>query len=241
VGHPVPSELVGVSVLDSDGKCEANDRVIEMVNLAQALLAKKSYKHQYPHCWRSKTRLMFRAMAQWFIPRDKNNLREKMQESIDDINWVPAWGENRVRADIASRSDSCISRQRVWGIPLPAFYDETRNALLGERVIRSVAKNIAQHWSGFWFESDEETLLNGVKLPDGFSAEKLKKCRDSLGVWIDSGHSQRRCIWKGVINIADGFNRRCGQASFLGKKLLHLKYPDPWFYCRRSHENNFKK
>ncbi|MDR1457534.1 MAG: isoleucine--tRNA ligase [Puniceicoccales bacterium] len=190
----IPSELVGASVLDSDGRCEANDRVIEMLNLAQALLAKKSYKHQYPHCWRSKTPVIFRAMAQWFIALDKNNLRGKMQESVGGVNWVPAWGENRIRAAIASRNDWCISRQRVWGIPLPAFYDETGNALLDERVIRSVAKKIGQHGSGFWFESDEETLLDGIKLPDGFSAKKLKKCMDSLDVWIDSGNSHRAVL-----------------------------------------------
>jgi isoleucyl-tRNA synthetase len=82
--------LVGISVLDSDGKCKANDKVIEMLNLERALLAKKPYGHQYPYCWRSKTPVIFRAIAQWFIALDKNNLRERMQTSVGDVNWVPA-------------------------------------------------------------------------------------------------------------------------------------------------------
>ncbi|MDR2778839.1 MAG: isoleucine--tRNA ligase [Puniceicoccales bacterium] len=190
----VPMELVGVSVLDSDGKCEANDKVIEMLNLAQALLAKKLYKHQYPHCWRSKTPVIFRAMTQWFIALDKNNLRDKMQTSVGGVNWIPAWGENRIRAAIASRNDWCISRQRAWGIPLPAFYDKDGNALLDEQVIRNVAKKIGQWGSDFWFEADEETLLDRIRLPNGFIAKKLKKCMDSLDVWIDSGNSHRAVL-----------------------------------------------
>jgi isoleucyl-tRNA synthetase len=185
----LPRELVGVSVLDVGGKCAANDRVIDLLRGRGALLAVRSYSHQYPHCWRSKTPVIFRAVPQWFIALDVGNLIDRMREAVGKVNWVPPWGENRIRAAIESRSDWCISRQRAWGIPLPIFYNEAGEALLDEGVVRQLAKKIGQRGSDFWFEADESELLASIDLPKGWSAEGLRKCTDSLDVWIDSGNS----------------------------------------------------
>ncbi|MDR1432747.1 MAG: isoleucine--tRNA ligase [Puniceicoccales bacterium] len=190
----IPAELVGISVLDADGECAANDKIIEMLSKAGALLARKQYEHQYPHCWRSKTPIIFRAMAQWFIALDENGLREKMLEAAEKVNWIPAWGKNRIRAAIASRTDWCISRQRAWGIPLPVFYNGNGDALLDEVVVREVAKKIGQRGSDFWFDATEEDILDGIKLPSGWNVGPLKKCTDSLDVWIDSGNSHRAVL-----------------------------------------------
>ncbi|MDR1413542.1 MAG: isoleucine--tRNA ligase [Puniceicoccales bacterium] len=190
----IPAKLVGVSVLDADGKCDANDVVVEMLEAANALLAKQVHRHQYPHCWRSKTPVIFRAMAQWFIALDKNNLREKMQEAVGKVNWVPAWGEQRIRAAIASRTDWCISRQRAWGIPILVFYGENGDWLLDEGVIRQIAKKIGKFGSDFWFDSSEEEILSGISLPAGWLVKNMKKCTDSLDVWIDSGNSHRAVL-----------------------------------------------
>jgi isoleucyl-tRNA synthetase len=190
----IPSQLVGVSVLDINGKCAANGKVIEMLESGNSLLAKERYKHQYPHCWRSKVPVIFRAMSQWFISLDRDGLRGKMQEAVSGVNWVPAWGENRIRAAINSRSDWCISRQRAWGIPLPIFWDGDGHALLDERVIREVAKKIGQRGSDYWFEASVEEILHGIRLPLGWTTVGLKKCTDSLDVWIDSGNSHRAVL-----------------------------------------------
>ena len=192
----MPSDLIGLSVLDDGKSCEASDKVIEKLKQCGALLAEERYVHQYPHCWRSKTPVIFRAVKQWFISLDKGNLRQKMQEAVGEVRWTPSWGENRIRAAIDSRTDWCISRQRAWGTPLPVFYDNEGNALLDEEVIRKIAQKIGQLGSDFWFKASEEELLDGIELPDGWDAKKLKKCTDTLDVWIDSGNSHQAVLKK---------------------------------------------
>jgi isoleucyl-tRNA synthetase len=202
----VPAELVGVSVLEGKpGKCPANDKVLEILTARGALLANTPYSHQYPHCWRSKTPVVFRAMDQWFIGLDKplggkhhlppgapaaqtTTLREKAAASINSVKWIPATGENRIGGAIASRPDWCISRQRAWGVPIPAFFGPHGQAHLEPSVIRALADKFERGGSNLWFEQDAEQLLADIPHAHHWP-RPLKKSTDTLDVWIDSGSS----------------------------------------------------
>jgi isoleucyl-tRNA synthetase len=192
----IPEALVGVSVLDRNGHSEANDLILERLKRENALLGVELCVHSYPHCWRSKTPVIFRAMDQWFIALDKHGMREDAQRAISQVKWIPDYGENRIRGSVSTRPDWCISRQRAWGVPLPVFFDEKGEALLDASVIRAVAKKIEQWGSNFWFDHDGEEILQGIDLPENFRGKKLKKGTDTLDVWIDSGTSHYAVLKK---------------------------------------------
>ena len=186
----IPARLVGCSVLEAKpGVCPANDRVLGLLLEKGTLLHQAPYDHSYPHCWRSKTPVVFRAVDQWFIALDREGAREQTLKAIDEVTWLPAWGENRIRGTVASRPDWCISRQRSWGVPIPAFYNEEGQPLLDAGVIRALADRVATEGTQFWFEEDDHTLAAQLPLPEGWSANRLTKGHDTLDVWIDSGVS----------------------------------------------------
>lgn len=194
----VPTELVGLSVLDTDKKpSDANLEVLRITAANGSLIAKKKFVHSYPHCWRSKTPVVFRAMDQWFIALDKNGDRAAALESLKDVNFIPNWGENRIRAAVENRTDWCISRQRTWGVPIPAFYDENGGAYMDADVIRAISKKVAVAGTDLWFEKTASEILDGIHLPSNWpSAEKLSCGNDTLDVWIDSGSSHRAVLQK---------------------------------------------
>lgn len=193
----VPAELVGVSVLETEGKCPANIAVLGILTRENALLKVVRYKHQYPHCWRSKTPVVFRAMDQWFVGLDRQDMRQQVLSAIDKVQWVPSWGENRIRAAVENRPDWCISRQRSWGVPIPAFYDADGNALLDGDVIRALADKVeSQGGTNIWFKQSAEELLSDIAVPAEFQGKKLAKGSDTLDVWIDSGCSHRAVLPK---------------------------------------------
>jgi isoleucyl-tRNA synthetase len=159
-----------------------------------ALLHQENYHHSYPHCWRSKTPIIFRAMDQWFIKIDHHQFRKTALAEIDRVSWIPDWGVNRIKGAVQSRPDWCISRQRSWGVPLPAFYDAKGEAILHKEVINNVAKLIEQHGSNVWFEKSAAELWALVKPANWPGPEAVAKSNDTLDVWIDSGSSSRAVI-----------------------------------------------
>ncbi|MBE6414126.1 MAG: isoleucine--tRNA ligase [Verrucomicrobiaceae bacterium] len=192
----IPAELVGISVLENEsGRSAANGAVLEILNNKGALLKIEKIAHQYPHCWRSKTPVIFRAMDQWFVALDKDNLRNEALDAISSVEWLPARGENRIRGAVESRPDWCISRQRAWGVPIPAFYGKDKQAFLDADVIEAIADKVESYGTNFWYNSSEEEILKDIKFPENWgNASDLKKGTDTLDVWIDSGSSHIACL-----------------------------------------------
>ncbi len=170
------SELVGVHVFKS------NARIIEILDESGHLLGQEVYKHSYPHCWRSKTPIIFRAVEQFFISLD--TLRGQALAEIDKVEWLPAWGRNRIYGTVESRPDWCISRQRTWGVPLPVFFSESGEVIISSELALKVADLVEKEGTNVWFEKTDAELAGLLGLPAG-----VKKCRDTLDVWIDSGCS----------------------------------------------------
>ncbi len=160
----------------------ANILVVEALEERDGLLAMANLSHSYPHCWRHKTPLIFRATPQWFIAMDKAGLRDKAVEEIGQVAWTPAWGENRIREMVAGRPDWCISRQRSWGVPIAVFVDKQEQELHPDtpRLMREVADRIEAEGLEAWFDLDPAELL-------GDQAGQYDKVTDILDVWFDSG------------------------------------------------------
>src|SRR3984885_2930352 len=190
----MPAEMVGKSTLSKHGKSDANEAVLHELRVRHALLHQENYHHSYPHCWRSKTPIIFRAMDQWFIQIDHDQFRQQALAEIDRVNWIPDWGVNRIKGAVQSRPDWCISRQRSWGVPIPAFYDANGNAILDAQIVRIVADLIEKHGSNIWFEKSAVELWSLVRPKDWKGAEAATKSNDTLDVWIDSGSSSRAVI-----------------------------------------------
>ncbi|MEC8420911.1 MAG: isoleucine--tRNA ligase [Verrucomicrobiota bacterium] len=190
----IPDELVGLSVLEKANGCMANQKVLEILERDNRLLAKENHHHQYPHCWRSKTPVVFRAMDQWFVSLDKNDLRSNCIEKLQEVNFTPEWGSNRIKGFLESRPDWCISRQRAWGVPIPVFFDKEGNPLLDANLIRHLASKVEKHGSDLWFSSEEDSLIDGYELDDPWKGKELFKGKDTLDVWIDSGCSHRSVL-----------------------------------------------
>ncbi len=204
----VPADLVGLTTLETvedlatKKPAPANLGVLKKLADAGALLAKAKYPHSYPHCWRSKTPIIFRAVDQWFVSLDKAGHRQVALKEITKIaeaqGWIPAWGEARIRGAVESRPDWCISRQRSWGVPIIAFYGPDKKPYLDAGVVRAVADKVATKGSNFWYDAKPAEILAGVKLPADWPAADTLNCgRDTLDVWIDSGSTQAAVLKRG--------------------------------------------
>ena len=196
VEQQMPAELVGKSILEKHGKSDANETVLHELRIRHVLLHQENYHHSYPHCWRSKTPVIFRAMDQWFIKIDHDKFRETALAEIDRVKWIPDWGVNRIKGAVQSRPDWCISRQRTWGVPIPAFYDAKGEPMLDAQIVRNAADLIEQHGSNVWFEKSAAELWALVKPANWTGAEAVAKSSDTLDVWIDSGSSSRAVLMR---------------------------------------------
>ncbi len=168
----------------------ANQAVIAKLAEHGNLVASKSVSHSYPHCWRCKRAIIYRSTEQWFISMEKNDLRRRALEAINQVQWVPSWGRERIYGMVENRPDWCISRQRVWGVPIAVFYcRQCGRALVDEALMTRVADIFRERGADVWFAEEAEFFLPpGTACPacghEGFSKET-----DILDVWFDSGVS----------------------------------------------------
>ncbi len=162
----------------------ANDEIIDVLKARNQLVHVENITHSYPHCWRHKTPIIFRATPQWFIGMEQNGLREAALREVGRTRWLPEWGEARIRAMLENRPDWCISRQRTWGVPIPLFVHVESGKLhpRTDELIEAVAQRIEQKGVEAWFELDPAELL-------GDEAKDYEKITDTLDVWFDSGVS----------------------------------------------------
>src|SRR5208282_2289762 len=196
VDQQMPAGMVGKSILEKHGKSDANEAVLHELRVRHALLHQENYHHSYPHCWRSKTPIIFRAMDQWFIKIDHDKFREQAVAEIDRVKWIPDWGVNRIKGAVQSRPDWCISRQRTWGVPIPAFYDAKGEPILDAQIVRNAADLFEKHGSNVWFEKSADELWSLLKPKGWKGAEAAAKSNDTLDVWIDSGSSSRSVLMR---------------------------------------------
>ena len=161
---------------------KVDDAVLEALGRNNALVFQSKIFHSYPHCWRTKTPLIFRATPQWFISMDEKGLLDDAKEAVKGVKWTPAWGQNRMEGMLNNSPDWCVSRQRTWGVPIALFINKETQELHPEtpRLIEEVAQRIEKEGMDAWFELDAAELL-------GEEAEKYSKVTDTLDVWFDSG------------------------------------------------------
>ncbi len=161
---------------------KANDHVIQVLKDHGTLLHQSTLRHSYPHCWRHKTPVIFRATPQWFIGMDHNGLRQHAMDEIKKVKWIPDWGQNRIEAMVGNRPDWCISRQRTWGVPIALFVHKESGELhpRTSELLEAVAKGVEKEGVDYWFDREGKDFL-------GDEAGDYDKVKDILDVWFDSG------------------------------------------------------
>ncbi|NWO02297.1 MAG: isoleucine--tRNA ligase [Idiomarinaceae bacterium] len=161
---------------------KANEPIVDKLREVGNLMHAESYRHSYPHCWRHKTPIIFRATPQWFISMDKKGLRAGALEQIKKVGWFPEWGQSRIESMVEGRPDWCISRQRTWGNPIAIFVNRETDELHPNtlELMEKVAQLIEKEGVQAWFDLEPETLL-------GDEADQYRKVTDTLDVWFDSG------------------------------------------------------
>ncbi len=189
------TEIVGDKDLEGVPYYKGNKIVIEKLQNCGALLAAADINHSYPHCWRCKNPVIYRATPQWFVKVDK--FRAETLDAIKGVKWIPASGEARISNMVEGRSDWCISRQRAWGVPIPVFYcEDCGEVIVSDETIENVAKIFEKESSDAWVKRTAEELL-----PEGFVCPKcgkkhIRKEKDIMDVWFDSGVTWRAVVEK---------------------------------------------
>ncbi|MCW8833461.1 MAG: class I tRNA ligase family protein, partial [Colwellia sp.] len=175
---------------------KANNSVVEVLQEKGALMHHHAFEHSYPHCWRHKTPIIFRATPQWFIAMDKKDLRSNSLQEIEKTQWIPDWGQSRIEKMVEGRPDWCISRQRTWGVPIALFIHKDTGALHPRSIelIEDVAKRVEKEGIQAWFDLEASELI-------GDDANEFIKVPDTLDVWFDSGTTHHS-----VINAREEFD-----------------------------------
>lgn len=183
------TELVGGQSLE-----EASKTVFRVLTESGRLLGKMKLTHSYPHCWRCKKPVIFRATDQWFVAVSK--FKDKALKCIDhEVTWVPSWGKERISNMVRDRSDWCISRQRIWGVPLPAFYcGDCGEVIFTADRIRAVAEHVREKGSNFWWQATPDELLGDLAVCPKCSGSNIAKEKDIMDVWFDSGCSHKAVL-----------------------------------------------
>jgi len=187
VDNPVGGDgrfLPGTELFAGEHVFAANDHVLEVLKTRGKLVHETALRHSYPHCWRHKTPIIFRATPQWFVSMEQNGLRASALDSIGQVRWMPDWGRARIEGMVEKRPDWCISRQRTWGVPIALFVHKQTGELHPRtpELIEAVAQRIEDEGIDAWFELDPAQLL-------GAEAGDYDKVTDTLDVWFDSGVS----------------------------------------------------
>ncbi|MCX6899074.1 MAG: isoleucine--tRNA ligase [Verrucomicrobia bacterium] len=201
-GLPTLSPVDDSGVLTADAGIFANQHVfkanrpiVEHLKQIGALVAEEEIAHSYPHCWRCKNPIIFRATEQWFINVDHKNLRDKALHEIEKVQWVPAWGFNRIQGMIEERPDWCISRQRDWGVPIPVIKCEACGFVFEEKQYTDqLVALVAREGVDAWFKRSANDLLAGVQCPRCKRPTEFHKAADILDVWFESGVSHRAVL-----------------------------------------------
>ena len=207
---------------------KANARLVEHMKVNGTLLAAEDFGHSYPHCWRHKTPTAFRTTPQWFIAMDQANLREQALKAIDQVRWVPDWGQARIRGMIETRPDWCISRQRTWGVPLGFFIDRDSQQPHPEtpEILQKLADIVAEEGVDAWYADDIAERL-------GVDGECYEPVPDILDVWFDSGVThhcvldQREELTRPADLYLEGSDQHRGwfQSSLLTSVAMHGEAP----------------
>jgi isoleucyl-tRNA synthetase len=207
---------------------KAGKTIIERLAEQGRLLHQNPFGHSYPHCWRHKTPLIFRATPQWFVSLDQNGLRDQAMAAIKSVEWIPGWGERRIEAMVDGRPDWCVSRQRTWGVPVPLFVHKESGDLHPDTpaLLEQVALRIEKESIDGWFEMPAEVLL-------GDAAGDYDKVVDTMDVWMDSGMvhhclARSRPEFAGKANLyLEGSDQHRGwfQSSLLTSVAMHDRAP----------------
>ncbi len=168
---------------------KANASIVETLQEHNALLHHEDFSHSYPHCWRHKSPIIFRATPQWFVSMQQNGLLNKALDEVEKVEWMPSWGKARIDSMLTDRPDWCVSRQRTWGVPIALFIHKETAELHPEsqRLVEEVALRVEQKGIDAWFDMDVSELL-------GDEADQYEKVTDTLDVWFDSGVSHRSVL-----------------------------------------------
>lgn len=179
----------------------ANEEIVKALEEAHVLLRKEKFTHSYPHDWRTKKPVIFRATPQWFASIDK--LKEELLDEVKKVKWLPLWGEVRISNMISGREDWCISRQRAWGVPIPVFYAENGDAILDKDVLEHISSLFKQYGSDIWYEKEASELLPAGYCHPGSPNGIFRKETDIMDVWFDSGTSHSVLQSRGLPYPAD--------------------------------------